>query len=282
MSFVKDAIFGNDDAEKAAKKAARTQARAQRESLDYLKEINELPQMFKEEALKGLGGLYGLEGGTGSQQELIQRAMDSPLYQQLMGGQEAGEEAILRNAAATGGLRSGNVQQNLYDYNTQLQNQALTQSYNQQLQGLGGLAGVSTNENNIANMMSGIGRTQAQGIMGGAQSQQAANQAGMSGLLGLGSLGASLYSSGAGSALLSGLGSLGAMFSDRRLKKNLKKVFSLDGINWYRWDWNKLGNALGLEGSSQGVIADEIYDDHPGAVSLRNDFMMVDYGKLFA
>jgi len=105
--------------------AARIAAEQQQKGLDYLIESERLPRQYRESALSGLAGAYGLDGGAGSQQQFIEQAIMSPLYQNLLGGREAGEEAILRSAGMTGGLRSGNVQENLYDYNTQLQNQAL-------------------------------------------------------------------------------------------------------------------------------------------------------------
>lgn len=289
MSFVGDLLFGSDageDAAKASREGAATaaeatiagaeiQAESQREALGYLKEREALPRQFSEAALKGLGGLYGLPGGTGDQQELIDRAISSPLYQSIMGGQEAGEEAILRSAAATGGLRSGNVQENLYDYNTQLQNKALLESYNQQLQGLVGLAGLPSNAKQIAQGMSGIGQTLGQGQVSAgnilSQGQIAAGQAIQSGqqqgfgnLMGLGNLGLAAY----------------AAFSDRRLKNNIEKIDEVNGYNWYMWDWNIVANKMGLEGKSEGVLADEFVDTHPDCIGIKDGFIVVDYVKL--
>jgi hypothetical protein len=123
------------------------------------------------------------------QQDLIQQARTSPLYGAMMGGREAGEEAIMRRAGATGGLRSGNVQEAMYDYNTQLQNQALLQSYNQQLQGLQGLAGLPSYAPQIASGMAGVGQTLGAGITGAgtsrAQGQVASGQAWQQGLQGI-------------------------------------------------------------------------------------------------
>ena len=93
-----------------------------------------------------------------------------------MGGLKAGEESIMRNAAMTGGLRSGNTQSALADYATQLQNKALTDAYNQQLSGLTGLAHLPTNEAAIGQTMANIGNTRAQGILGAAQAKQAMYQ----------------------------------------------------------------------------------------------------------
>ena len=288
MGFIADGLNklfggGGDDAADAAHQASDAQARAtiegakiaaasQREGLDYLKEREALPRQFSEQGLKGLAGILGLEGGTGSQQDLIDRAIRSPLYQSIMGGQEAGEESILRNASMTGGLRSGNTQYNLYDYNTQLQNQALLQSYNQQLQGLTGLAGLGSNANQIATMTGQVGQTLGQGISGageiraqgqiaGAQAQQAGRQQGFGNLLGLGGLGL-------------------AMFSDRRLKKNIEKIGEVNGYNWYMWDWNVVANKMGLEGKSEGVLADELVITDPECIGIKDGFMIVDYMKL--
>ncbi|MBT8341038.1 MAG: tail fiber domain-containing protein [Desulfatitalea sp.] len=263
MGGIVDSIFGGggDDAADAATDAAEISAESQREALEYLKEREAIPSQFSDEATTMLGGLYGLEGGEGSQQALIDQAIASPLYGALMGGQEAGEDAILRSAAATGGLRSGNVQSNLYDYNTQLQNSALLNSYNQQLSGLHGLSGLGSNANQIASTMAGIGSTEAAGITAAAQAQQTANQQSINNLLGIGSLGV-------------------AMFSDRRLKKNIKLIGSVKGWPWYSWDWNIVAQRIGMKGSSQGIMADEVYARRQDCVIMKDFFMMVLYGKL--
>lgn len=165
MGFVGDVVGGifggGGDPAQAGYDAANQQAFMQRQALQYMKEQEKIPQQMRQNALKQLGGLYGLQGGdwankygplgespgvtadlygespgvtdlnmTG-QQEMIDQARNSPLYGAIMGGRKAGEDAIMRKASATGGLRSGNVQENLYDYNTQLQNQALLKGYDQ-------------------------------------------------------------------------------------------------------------------------------------------------------
>lgn len=268
MSFLGDVFGGGggDEAAKAAIKASETTAEAQREALEYLKEREAIPQQFREGALTELGGLYGLEGGTGSQEAIIQRAIKSPLYQNIMGGREAGEEAILRNLAATGGLRSGTAQEGLYDYNTQLQNKALLESYNQQLMGLQGLGSLPSMAPVIAGQISGIGQTLGQGQIAAAQARQAGSQQGMGNLMGFGGLAIDAYSSG--------------MFSDRRLKKNIKVVGKVNGFNWYSFDWNSVAEKFGLSGSTFGIMADEVFDKAPGAVMLKDGALFVLYGAL--
>ena len=165
-------------AAKAAKEGAATAAAAQMEELNYYKEINKLPQEYREQALTQLMERTQ-PGGTPSQAERIGLAKESPIYAAIMGGKQAGEEGILRSAAATGGLRSGNVQENLYDYNVGLENTALIQAYGQQqaeeqakLREIQGLAGLDTGATQIGQTMSGIGATKAAGITGAAQAQQ--------------------------------------------------------------------------------------------------------------
>jgi hypothetical protein len=249
-----------------ATQAADIQAAAQLESLEYLKEREEIPQQFREEALTRLGGLYGLPGGRGSQAYLVRRARQSPLYQEMIGGREAGEEAILRSAAATGGLRSGGVQEALYDYNVQLENQALLQAYNQQLAGLTGMAQLPSASAQIAQQMGDVGATRAAGVQAAAQAKQAGTQQMMSGLMGIGQLGISAYGAG--------------MFSDRRLKKNIVKTGKVKGFNWYNWEWNEVANKMGLTGKCTGVMADEVFDIVPDAVMVKNLFLFVNYDLL--
>jgi len=268
MGFVADLFgFGDDPGEAAANAsiaASQTQAQYQRDALNYLKETEALPQSLREGALTKIGGVYDVPGGEGSQQDMIDAAISSPLYGAIMGGQEAGEESILRNASATGGLRSGNVQGNLYDYNVQLQNKALLESYNQQMQGLQGLAGLPSNATQIANQTSSIGQTLGQGQVAAGQAIQAGNQQEADNWMGLGGLGLAAY----------------GMFSDRRLKKNIKKVGFLKGFNIYSWDWNIVAQKMGLTGGTIGCMADEVYTERPDAVSIKDLFMFVHYDRL--
>ena len=264
MGGVVDTLTGKsgERAATAARDAASVQAGAQREALDYLKEREALPQEFREGALTQLAGLYGLPGGEGSQAQMIEQAKQSPLYQAMMGTREAGEDAILRHASATGGLRSGNVQANLAEFNQNLENQALLTAYGEQKQGLAGLAGLSSMAPQIAQQMAGIGQTQAQGMTAAAQAQQSSDAA-------LTGTAASL----AGMAMLA--------FCDSRLKENVKPAGERLGVNWYTWDWNKDAEELGLTGKGEGVMAHELAETHPHAVGIgKTGYLLVNYGAL--
>lgn len=168
--------------------AYQTQVSAEQQALDYLMQREAIPQQLREGALTQLGGLYGLGGGVGDRQAFIDQARMSPLYQSIMSGKQAGEEVIMRQAGATGGLRSGNVQHAMYDYNTRLQNKALLESYNQQLSGLAGLAQLPSGAQQIATGMAGIGATQATGMIGAGQTAQAESQQKIDTLMGVASI----------------------------------------------------------------------------------------------
>ena len=274
MSYVKntiDSLTGKSQgarAERASIQAADVTAGAEREKLDYLKEINALPQDLKEKALAQLGGAYGLEGFDAV--DLTQRAKESPLFQAQMGNigdmTQTAIDTSLSTASATGGLRGGNLQGSFGDIAERqklAENEALAQSYQSELGGLGGLAGLQTNEAAIAQSMGNVGAIRGQGIIGGAQGRNQANQAAMSNLFGLGGAGA-------------------MAFSDRRLKKNVVSVGSENGFNLYTWDWNDDANKIGLFGSDTGHMADEVEAKRPELVSTEavTGYKQINYGAL--
>lgn len=253
-------LGGGDDAGDAARDAAKIQADYQIQALNYLKEREKIPQQFREGALTGLGDIYGL-GTPEAQQKFFSGLKESPIYTAMMEGRGAGEDAILRNASATGGLRSGNANYALADFNKKLQNEALLTSYNTQTQGLQGLAGIQSMAPQIAQATSGIGQTLAQGQVAGANAEQQAQQNMFGNLMGLGSLGI-------------------MAFSDFRLKENIKNIGTIGKYNLYQWDWNEKANELGLTGSATGVMADEVEQYDPSLVSIVDGYKAVDYSRI--
>ena len=76
------------------------------------------------------------------------------------------------------------------------------------------------------------------------------------------------------------VGALNAM-SDIRLKENITKIGVDNGFNIYSWDWNKKGIELGADKyPTIGVIAQEVQEIRPEAVSTENGYLKVDYAKL--
>lgn len=88
-------------------------------------------------ALTGQQNLLGLNG-NGAQQSAIDGITNGAQYKSL---QTAGNNALLQNASATGGLRGGNIQGGLAQFNQSL----LAQQIQQQYANLGGLTSIGQN-----------------------------------------------------------------------------------------------------------------------------------------
>lgn len=147
MSFIGKAIgsivggiTGTKAAAKGAEKAAATQAAAaeagiaeQRRQFDVTRTDMKPWQAAGEAALAQQMGLVGLNG-TANQQEAINVLLKSPEFLSLVG---TGEEAILANASATGGLRGGNTQNSLARFRTDVLSKLINDQYGR----LGGISG---------------------------------------------------------------------------------------------------------------------------------------------
>lgn len=192
--------FSAKEQSKAARGAARAQAsaadRALSEQDSSLTAIRDLLSPYMEagrpdltqpyiqaggQALQGLQGLIGLRG-AGEQQAAIGQIQQGAQFQELA---RQGEQGILQNAAATGGLRGGNVQAALGQFRPALLNQLIESQYGKLagLTSLGGTAaqnllgmgqetalGAATAEQqaaaNVSNLITQKGAAQAGGILG--------------------------------------------------------------------------------------------------------------------
>lgn len=289
-------VAGSGIASQGALQGSQTSAASQQQARDYLMQQDALPSGLRSAALNSLGGLYG---GSGS---ITDRAMASPVYQAAV---QQGENSVLRNASATGGLRSGNASSDL----AQVNQNALVSAYNDQVNGLQGLASLQSNANNIAGYTAGIGNTLGQGqlnaatVTGQGQINAAQNYAnywgqGANSLTDANNAAATAVSQGNVAAAqnkaqasqnssnntmqLVGLGLTAAsmFYSDRRLKKNIRYTGVENGIRKYSWVWNKLAERLGLHGGGYGVMADEVEDTNPDAVSVQDGYLIVNYRTL--
>lgn len=215
---VGSAISGSK-ASSAAKSAAQTQAASQSEAIgeqrrqfDAIRELlapyvqagrPDLTQPYigaGPGALQAMQGLAGLRG-AGEQQAAINQIKQGAQYQELA---RQGEEAILQNAAATGGLRGGNVQAALAQFRPALLNQLIESQYGK-LAGLTSLGSTSAENllrlgqasaagtaaagqqsaQNIGNLMVGQGQALAAGQIGAANAF-AQGVGGITGALGSG------------------------------------------------------------------------------------------------
>lgn len=255
-------LSGLGAAEKA-EEAAEVQAGYQREALDYLKEVEAVPQQFRTLGTSALGAMYGL--GTPEQQAMAKQAFEqSPVSQQFDGlGQArlaAQEEAIGRHQSATGGLRSGSTQRALADVNAQAAEQREMAKMQQYLGGLGQLSQLQTRPESIYQGTANIGGTLGSGIAAGGMARQQ---------------GATAFGNVAGQFLG------GMMASDERLKDNIQMIGLIDGHEWHTWTWNADAEKLGLTGDAEGVIAQRVMEYKPEAVSLMDSgYYAVDYSNL--
>lgn len=73
-----------------------------------------------------------------------------------------------------------------------------------------------------------------------------------------------------------------AMFSDERLKRDIKPEGEKDGIPLISWTWNEEANKKGLFGRALGVSAQKIKEIRPDVVSAGEDgYLRVNYASLF-
>lgn len=180
--FIGD-ITGANQAAAGAERGAATQAAAaekgiaeQRRQFDALVELMAPYVTGGQEAFSQQQALIGLQGPE-AQQKAIAGFEESPIFQSLI---KQGEEAILQQGAATGGLRGGNIQLALSKFRPQVLNSLIEQQYER----LGGLttlgqssaagqatAGVQTGTN-VSNLLGNQGAAIAGGQLAAGNRQR--------------------------------------------------------------------------------------------------------------
>lgn len=175
FSFV-GGLIGGGKAKKASKKAEAAQ-------LEYLnKALGEQQRQFdvtrsdyQPYLTAGLGGLANLSdligiNGDDAQAAGLVNIQNSPELAAII---RNGEEAVLQNGAATGGLRGGNIQNSLANF----RGDAFANQLQTQIARLAGLAGLGQGatdsvssfganaSNNISNLYSNMGQVRAGGLL---------------------------------------------------------------------------------------------------------------------
>ena len=146
MSFIAAAVVGSAVVgavvqKKSAKSAAASQSASAQQGIDEQRRQFDVAQgllkPFTEAGTSAIGGQLALAGLSGPEAEraAIQRIEGGAQFQSLV---QQGEEGILQNASATGGLRGGNTQAALAQFRPQI----LSGLINQQFSNLGGIAGL--------------------------------------------------------------------------------------------------------------------------------------------
>ncbi len=186
---------GAQEAAKIQAQAAQAGIDEQRRQFDALQALLAPYQQAGLPALQAQQSMLGL-GSPEQAQAQINSILQGPQYQAM---QQQGQEAILQNAAATGGLRGGNTQAALAQFSPQLLSQLLNDRYTQ----LGGMTTIGQNSaagigsqgmgmaSNIGNLLQQQGAAQAGGKL-------AMNQA-MSNLLNMGAQAGGAYLGAGGS-----------------------------------------------------------------------------------
>lgn len=170
-------LGGAIEGEEAVGQASQAQQQSAQAGIDeQRRQFDAIQKLLQPYVQAGTGALTQQQallgmGTPGAQQQAITALQGSPQFQAL---QQQGETAILQNAAATGGLRGGNVQAALAQFRPALLSGLIEQQYNR----LGGLtaigqnaaagvgnAGMSTGSN-IATLLGRQGQAQAGGILG--------------------------------------------------------------------------------------------------------------------
>lgn len=180
------AVVGSVASSNASKKAANTAAAAQTDAADkgiaeqrrQFDALQKLMAPYTAAGLPALSGQQDLLGLNGAKKQglAIKGIEDSPQFQSMY---QQGENAILQNASATGGLRGGNTQGALAQFRPQMLNQLIDQQYSR----LGGLvtmgqnsaAGVGTagmsSADSISKLLGSAGAAQAGSALASGKAQ---------------------------------------------------------------------------------------------------------------
>lgn len=187
---VAGSLFGAHSQNKAAKNAANAQTAGANAGIAENGRQFDLVQSLLNPFVQGGTNAFGAQqnliglNGAGNQQSAIDAIQNSPFFQAQL---NQGNNALLQQASATGGLRGGNIQSALGQFAPNLLNQMVQNQFsnlgNLSSYGANAAAGVGTAAQNTAQANSAL-----YGNIGDAQANSAlmrgANQAGLASSLG--------------------------------------------------------------------------------------------------
>lgn len=166
--------MGSQSASDAADSAAQAQGDASAAQIsESRRQFNAIQDLLKPYTQAGTGALTAQQNllglnGADEQQKAIGAIAGSPQMAALL---QQGENAILQNASATGGLRGGNTQAALAQFRPQLLSQLIQQQYSN-------LGGITSIGQNAASGVGNAGQNSSDQIIN-ALGQQGAAQAGV-------------------------------------------------------------------------------------------------------
>lgn len=278
--------MGFNSGKDAAKYEARANAKAideQRRQFDYVQQLlspyvsagTEMLPMFTDAAT--LGGF-----GANIDEILNSEALD-PLRESRM-------NAITTQMGKGGMLNSGRrataIANDLTDFSLGIEQLLTGRQGNivgagqNAAAGLGGFG--QTMASNVGNLQQATGRAYASGSLADDQAKTAwINQ-----LIGLGTTaGAGALAGGMG-AFGSGIGAgggaaLGLLFSDSKLKTNIREVGNVGPLSLYEWEWVPELEALGIKPDmTTGFLAEDVEQIFPEYVHPIGPYKAVDYAGL--
>lgn len=144
VATVVGSLISSDASRSAANKAADAQKGAAAQGMDEQGRefdlVQKLLEPYTQAGTKGIGAQQDLIGlnGNDAQQKAINGIQSSPQFTSAL---KLGENRMLANASATGGLRGGNLQAAISQFSPQL----LSQMINDQFSRLGGFTSLGEN-----------------------------------------------------------------------------------------------------------------------------------------
>lgn len=142
-AVVTSAVGANAQKKAASSAASAETAAADAQIAESRRQFDQIRKLLQPYVSAGTGALgqqqslLGLSGAP-AQQQAIQALQNSPQFRALT---QSGENAILQNASATGGLRGGNVQAALAQFRPQVLSSLIESQYSN----LGGLSSLGQN-----------------------------------------------------------------------------------------------------------------------------------------
>jgi len=275
----------------AAIRAAEIQAESQERGLQAtLEQLGSTREQFAPFLETGVGALPELQRGfqpqrgttAGGLEDILGEIMGGDAFAALRGERERG----VRGQLAAGGLtRSGRAIEEAAAIPTDLAFDIENMLFGRgergeisRIQGLQNLvqtglsaAGTTAGQGGsltqqIAQQMGGIGATQAQGVTGSAQA------------LASGKFGAQQAQAQGTQNILS---LLPLIFSDPRLKKNIKKIGTIGPLDLVEWEWiDELGDSFVKKFPTMGYLSTQVKEVYPEHVGEFGGYDVLDYSAI--
>lgn len=175
-------VMSSNAQQDAAASAAGAQTAASEASIaEQRRQFDAVQELLKPYVTAGQGTIEGQQGllglaGPEAQQQAIAALEAGPQFQSMM---KQGENAILQNASATGGLRGGNVQATLAQFRPQLLSQLIESQFSKlgtvsglgQASAAGQAAAAQQTGANIGNALTQQGQAAAGAALASGQAQ---------------------------------------------------------------------------------------------------------------